>query len=218
MYLAIDIGTNSIKAIEKDAKGNPLKWGILERQESAFQTSIYPLHEGEAVYYLAKLLEKMSVDGKEVVASVPNFLTFTAIADSPDFAFIPAAPGTFKATSFALENGKYFLTAIPNEVVEKYESIFCVLGLNLLRLEPESIALARNLGNVQSPSLIVDVGGRSTNFVLAQKELPYFVSHTDFAMASKNPDVIINKTQNLLAEHSAKKVILANQFSVANGL
>src|SRR3989344_5010771 len=147
MYLCIDIGTNSIKAVEKDPRGIPVKWGILERENNPFHTSIYNLSEADTIYCLAALLDKMKIDSNDVIASVPSFLTFTAIADTPDFSVIPADSGTFKPFSIPLPNGKYFLAAIPNEVVAKYETIFRASGLNLLKLEPESVALAKNLGS-----------------------------------------------------------------------
>lgn len=217
-YLCIDIGTSAIKALEKASDGTILKWGILKRKDKPFHTSILPLVEKEAAHYLKILLEDMHSEGKEVVASVPAFLVFTTIAPKIDSSYIPAAVGTYKLESIKISNSEFFLTAIPNDVLEKYQKIFDELGLKLLRVELESIALARTIGRVYNPTLIVDIGHRSTTFTLAHRGRVNFISHTDFAVASGNTNVIIDKALQIAEQRYAKNIVSSSPFSIVNGL
>jgi Tfp pilus assembly PilM family ATPase len=217
-YLCIDIGTSAIKALEKAPDGTILKWGILKIKDKPFHTSISPLDEGEAIHYLKILLEKMRSEGKEAVASVPAFLAFTAIAPAVDSRYIPAAIGTYKLDYIKTSETEFFLIATPNDVLEKYQRIFDSLGLKLLRLELESVALARTLGKIYSPALIIDIGYRSTTLTLAQRGRVNFVYHTDFAMASNQMDVIMNTVKEIAEKRSVKQIFSSSTFSIANGL
>ena len=151
-YLCIDIGTSSIKAVEKDAGGRTVRWGILERRGGSFHTNIQPLDVADAARHLKILIEKMYLGALgikapiEAVASVPAFLLLFAIADVPDSHRIPAAPETFRAFGVQLESGKYLLIGLPDEITEKYVKIFTLAGLELVHMESESAALARVFG------------------------------------------------------------------------
>ena len=56
----IDIGTNTIRALEKGANGEVLKWGKLERLAKPFHTSILPMDKSDIIKHLRILFAKMS--------------------------------------------------------------------------------------------------------------------------------------------------------------
>jgi len=63
-----------------------------------------------------------------------------------------------------------FLAAVPRDETEKYQRIMRGAGLNLRALELENSALTRSLlGNDLSPTVIVNIGGRSTSIVVVNK-------------------------------------------------
>jgi hypothetical protein len=179
-----------MKVVEKDAAGRTVRWGILERRGRPFHTNIQPLDAADAARHLKMLIEKMGSRAKEAVASVPAFLLLFAIADAPDSRWIPAAPGTFRAYGTPLGNGKYWLTGLPDEITEKYARICAAVGLDLVHLESESLALARVFGKSGEPVLIVDIGDRFTTFTVARGSQPVLVRRSDFGAASDARDVI----------------------------
>lgn len=204
--------------MEKKSDGTVLRWGYLERKDKPFHTSISTLNEKEAIFSLKQLLNKMGAESKQAAVSLPPFLVFTAIVDSPDPKHVPAAPGTFQFGAAEINAGKFFLAAIPNSVIEKYQRIFASLGMDILRLEPESVPLARIHSKKNEPTLIVDVGHRSTSFTISHKGQVYFIAHTDFGVASGSPDVIINRAKEIAKARKIKHIVSANQFSIVNGL
>ena len=63
-----------------------------------------------------------------------------------------------------------FLAAVPVSETSRYKNIMKGAGLNVRALELESSALIRSLlGNDQSPTAIVNIGGRSTDILIADK-------------------------------------------------
>src|SRR3989344_1217895 len=124
-YLCIDIGTGSIKAVEKSADGRILRWGMLEKTDGPLQSSIQPLDEALAIHYLKTLVAEMHTESQDAVVSLPAFEVFTAIAPAVDPQYIPMSPNTFKLEAFPVNNKSFFLAAVPDNPF--------VFGNNLLR-------------------------------------------------------------------------------------
>ncbi len=71
--------------------------------------------------------------------------------------------------------------AVPTEQIKKYQNICKVAGLRLLALEVESLSLARVLaGGDPTPSILVDIGGRSSNIAIVDQGLLKLNSQTDY--------------------------------------
>ena len=91
-YLAVDIGTASIKMVELDGGGGKpmLKnyamletSGHLDRPNDAIQTSSLKIVDKETAGLLRVLTSEMKTKAKTVVASLPAFSAFTALIDLP---------------------------------------------------------------------------------------------------------------------------------------
>ena len=81
----------------------------------------------------------------------------------------PTSSGTGGSTSKPT-TVQVFLVAVPRDETEKYKRIMKGAGLNLKALELENTALIRALlGNDLSPTAIVNIGGRSTSIIIANK-------------------------------------------------
>ncbi len=207
-YLCVDIGTSSIKVLEKTGNGTAVRWGILERRGRPFHTIIQPLDIDDAARNLILLLKTMGTSASDAVASVPGFLALKAIAEVPAPGFIPAPAGTFAMSAVRMDDGKYFLAAIPNAVAEKYAEMFNRAGLRLNAVTLESSALAKELGNGADRTLIVDVGDRATTFTVARDGLVEYFAHTDFAAASGAPNVIMEKAEKIASDFRIKGIVL----------
>lgn len=218
-YLCIDIGTSSIKVLEKDDSGKVLRWGILERPAKPFHSSIQPIDVQDAAGALRDLLLKTGASARSAIMSLPSFYVFTVIANIVDPKLIPANPATYRLEARRLDDGRYFIVAIPKEVSEKYEEIARLCGLNFSGLELESSAIARRFKNNSARRLIVDLGSRSTTFSVTRGGEVEYIFHTDFGGASHALDVIMNKTREIAKEHGVARIIFSNSvFNIANGL
>ncbi|TSC82706.1 MAG: hypothetical protein G01um101419_491, partial [Parcubacteria group bacterium Gr01-1014_19] len=163
-YLCIDIGTNSIRVLEKDSLGRVSQWGILERSDRVFHSSIQPMRPEDVALSLRRLLAKMPVGSGEAVMSVAPFYVFTVVSDTVDPLLIPACSGAYKIQGVYLRDGRYFFGAIPRDIARVYQEVADLAGLSLLRLELASFALAEQFKGVKGKILIVDSDHRCTTY------------------------------------------------------
>ncbi|OGY63090.1 MAG: hypothetical protein A2745_01580 [Candidatus Harrisonbacteria bacterium RIFCSPHIGHO2_01_FULL_44_13] len=92
-YLAVDIGTTSIKVLEfsKKSNGRPAlrnygfleTYGYLERFNEALQTSSLKMLDVEAAKYLKIVLDRAGIKSRSAVASIPAFMAFTTLIELP---------------------------------------------------------------------------------------------------------------------------------------
>jgi len=183
-------------------------YGYLERFNNALQTSSLKALESEVAAYLKLLLNHSRVKSRNAIGSLPAFAAFTTLFELPAMSSQEMAQAMqFQAKQYIPlpisavqidwsvvgertdENGvvrqQIFLISIPNEQIERYKKIFREAGLNLLALEIEGISLARVLTrDTNEPTLIVDIGARSTSLSIAKAGFLKFAAQTDFAGGS----------------------------------
>jgi type IV pilus assembly protein PilM len=158
----------------------------LEHPNQAIQTGSLEIAEKEAVNLLNILLNEVKPKSKTVVASIPAFSSFVVPLDMPLLSaketadtisfqakqYIPLPEGAvsvdwIKVDEFENEKGVKFqrliLIGIPSGIIRKYKEIFKGVGLRLVALELETLALARAFGSLGEPTLVVDIGGEATN-------------------------------------------------------
>lgn len=179
--------------------------GHLQRINAALQTSSLKLYDREVADYLKLVVKKADFESRQAVASVPAFSAFTTLIDIPmlseeetgqtlqfrakQYIPLPADSITIdwvKVGERTNESGnkvqQIFLAAIPNNNVKQYQNIFRMAGLELAALEVDGFSLARALSVSESKAvLIVDIGSRSTSFLLANNGLLKSISQSDFA-------------------------------------
>ncbi|MBM3256970.1 MAG: type IV pilus assembly protein PilM [Candidatus Liptonbacteria bacterium] len=216
IYLGVDIGTTSIKAVEvKQGEKLPelLNYGMLElggyllRANNALQTSTLKIFEEEVAELLKVLMAKMKLRAKEVVASIPAFAAFTTVLDFPAMTpeelkktiafqakeYIPqplseVAIDWLKVGEFEDKGYKHdqiLIISVPREQIKRYQRLFGMAGLTLRALEIESLSLARilTMGD-PTPTIIADIGSRSTSIAFAARGELRYVGQSDFAGAS----------------------------------
>lgn len=68
---------------------------------------------------------------------------------------------------------KILITAAPKDLVQVYLDIFKEVGLRLVSLETEALALSRSLiGRDPSVVMVVDIGGKTTNLSIVEHGIP----------------------------------------------
>ncbi len=78
------------------------------------------------------------------------------------------------------ENNEVLVSAVPKEVVDRYEEAMRLAGLEILAVEVDIIATIRSLAAEndvgEKPVMIVDVGEDKTSLAVSKKQVPYFTS------------------------------------------
>ncbi len=229
-YLCIDVGTNSIRVLEKDSSGKVTRWGISET-ETPIHSAIEPLEPGRAALLLLEALDKMNTVSRDAIFAVPAFYSFTVIANEVDPGLIPAHPKTYFLWAYPARDGRYFLSATPRDVIDRYKILAKLAGLNFLGWEPESFSLARQFQKIKERTLIVDPDSRSTTFTLIDRGEVQYVFRTDFGGVSNLGtcpthslkgyvwDVIMNIAKEIAENKKVDQVLISNSvFNVPNGL
>lgn len=179
-------------------------YGHLERLNNALQTSTLRMMDREIAEMLKLLIKTSKVRTKNAVVSIPSFLAFITLLELPEMSqeevgkaipfqarqYVPlpiseVAIDWLKVGEKEDEQGNkkqlILLVAVPTEQIRKYQGICKAAGLNLLALEVESLSLARVLtAGDPTPTVLVDIGGRSTNIAVVDQGLLKFNSQIDF--------------------------------------
>jgi type IV pilus assembly protein PilM len=236
-YLAVDIGTTSIKAVEL-ARGEKaprvINYGILEssgylaRANQALQTSSLKIFESDVIELLKTLLAEMHTDTKNAVASIPPFTVFTTVLDFPRMSpdeiakaivyqarqYVPlplseVALDWLRIGEFTDEKGfahqKIMLISVPQEQIKRYQRIFQAVGLSLKALEIESLSIARMFSNDPTPTLVIDIGSRSTNIVFLENGQFTFSGQSDYGGASLTQALSSSLSINPMRAEELKK-------------
>ncbi len=183
-------------------------YGHLERLNNAIQTSTLKMMDQEIIELLKILVKNSGVKTAETVASLPAFSAFTTLLEIP----MMSAEDMIKAIRFQAKQyiplpisavtidwvkvgertdaqgnavQQILLVSVPNEQIQKYQTIFRGAGLNLVSLEIEGLSLARALtAGEKQTAMIIDIGSRSTSISVANGGHLKFVGQTDFAGGS----------------------------------
>ncbi len=182
--------------------------GHLVRANRVLQTSSFKLFETDAAEMLKSLLAKMKPGSDVVFASLPTFAAFTTVLDFPDLKpseleqaliyqakqYIPlpiseVALDWIKVGEYQDDKGfkhqQILLISVPQETIRTYQNICKLAGLKLQSLEIEGLSTIRALvGSDKTPTVVIDIGSRSTSVIFAEAGGLKFISQTDFAGAS----------------------------------
>jgi len=174
----------------KSADGTP------SATESKQVQNILRLPDGEIIWGIKEVLKKAKIKATNIVASIPAFSTFATVIEMPylseqdlaksipfearkyipvplnevvlDWSIIDIPKNLTDATKPTTV--EVFLAAVPKDETVRYQKIMRGAGLNLRALELENSALTRSLlGNDLSPTVIVNIGGRSTSIVIVNR-------------------------------------------------
>ena len=198
--VGIDIGSDAIKIAEISSWGGIKKlenYGqvqsslvskspILDLDEQGNLTSIDNISLA-----IKEVLKEANIKTKKAVFSLPDFLTFAVSFDIPPMPEkeIPAAIHynasqylTLPVSDVALDwrisphlpqNNSaitVFLIAVPNQIIQEYEKIAKIAGLEIYALEAEVFGISRALvKNMQKTVCLLDIGARSSTINIIDK-------------------------------------------------
>ncbi|MDX1607603.1 MAG: type IV pilus assembly protein PilM [Candidatus Spechtbacterales bacterium] len=187
--LGIDIGTSSLKVVELLQKGGDIYLNNYAQFYSkanyiTARSGSYNILDSQVASILNHLFSKAEFAGREAAMALPVFSSFSTIIDLPAMAeeelenavrfearkYIPLPIGEVqfdwaKVDHLSTSDRTKILTvAVPNEIVEKYNRIAELAGIELTNIELETFSAARALVDSDpDPVAILDIGARTTD-------------------------------------------------------
>jgi len=186
-------------------------YGILETKEylnypnKALQGSSLLIDEKVATEYLNILLKEMKPKIELAIASIPAFTSFTTVLEMPlmnntevsnviknQFSqYIPLPPNEVVVDWIKVDeclsasnkkNQHILLIGIPIKVINAYKNIFKNVGLKLIFLELDGLALVRTLiEKSDKDTVIVDIGGEETQIFIATEGNLAYATETPYS-------------------------------------
>lgn len=185
-------------------------YGILETHEylnrpnAVIQTSALPMDPAIVGSLIATLVREVQPKTRRVVATLPLSAVFVAPIELPaiqakelksaveyqarQYIPVPIEQVDIDWVSIGqFENAqgqtmqRVLLTAIPKELTARYRAAFAAAELTVTAFEVETHALARALLlHTETPTLIIDVGGFSTNCLIVERGVVQYAIEADF--------------------------------------
>ncbi len=202
--------------------------GYLARANQALQTSGLKIFESDVAQLLKTVVREMGTSTKDALASIPPFSVFMTLLDFPQMGakevqqaiiyqakqYVPLplseiAIDWMKVGDYQDEKGfphqKILLISVPQEQIKKYKMMFADAGLTLRALEIESLSIVRLFAGDPTPTVIVDIGSRSTNIIFMQNGSLTWSSQSDFASASLTQALAASLGVNPIRAEELKK-------------
>ncbi|OGN24503.1 MAG: hypothetical protein A2916_02630 [Candidatus Yanofskybacteria bacterium RIFCSPLOWO2_01_FULL_41_67] len=165
-------------------------------QSSNWQ-SILKMPDEEIADGIKQLIKKAEIGSTDIISAIPSFSTFATVIEMPyvsnedlarsiqfeakKYVPIPLEEVILDWSIVGVVDGQVskggspstvevFLAAVPKDETVRYQNIMKNSGLKLKALELENSALIRALlGNDLSPTVIVNIGGRSTSIIIVNR-------------------------------------------------
>lgn len=199
-YFALDIGTTAVRAVQ--LSGGNGSW-TLERYGVApvdikVSNSDASGDQQKLAEIITTVIGQSGIATKNVILGVPSSKMFATVVDMPDMPpnelastikyqaeqYIPMSLDEAKIDWALLgksvndaSKNEILLASVANSFVESRLDLVEGLGLNVIAIEPDSLALARSLlpQGVPDGRIIIEIGDFATDIVLTHGDAPRLV-------------------------------------------
>jgi type IV pilus assembly protein PilM len=199
-FFALDIGTTAVRVVQLKQTGD--SWSLVKYGSAPVDIKIATSDALEDQRRLGEvitnLLTQAGITARNVVAGIPSNKTFATVVDLPDLPpaelastikyqaeqFIPMAIDEVKIDWAILGKSlrdpskiEVLLASVANKFSEARLDMIEGLGLNVVALEPDSLALVRSLVPVGSKDayMLVDFADFTTDIVIVLDGAPRLV-------------------------------------------
>jgi type IV pilus assembly protein PilM len=200
-FFALDIGSSAVRIVQLHGSGNNralVKYASVPLDVKV-ALSDAPADQAKLGEVITQLVNESGVSTTNVAVGLPSNKTFVTIVDMPKMShqelestikyqaeqYIPMAAEEAKIDWVVLgnspvEQGKIevLLASVTNKFSEQRMDMLESIGLNVVALEPDSLALARALtplGGSTQAQMIIDVGEYTTDIVITVGGAPRLV-------------------------------------------
>ncbi len=194
---AIDFSSSSIKYME--AKLSAEGYIPFNKQKIDIDTGVIidgaVADEEALIEYLSQLKTKrkfvsISIPGERAfLFTVPVKHADESIEDLVNFSLDENVPLDSSLTIADYEliqrGGKTFVSVVAyeDEVIQSYIRPLSYAGFEVVRVEPESFAIARSVApNKEGTFMIIDIGANRTNIIVSVGSVPVFSANVNFGM------------------------------------
>ncbi len=206
LYLALDIGTSSLKVVQSEKKGSLYKvksYGLKEYKEQVFAgTEI--IDEFELINSIKELLREQKIKDKEVVIHVPLNSCFYSVlsvsaAKDPEEAVteymqsiispeeFPLVKIDYRILPISIEKGNMdiAIAAVRKDFLEGRIKLLKKAGLEpvVIDIEPAAINNQFYLNNPDQtavPVCLVDIGASYTKIIISFGGYPYITRNVEY--------------------------------------
>jgi type IV pilus assembly protein PilM len=196
-FFGLDIGTTAVRLVQLTGSGATkqlVKYAYVP-VDSKIILSDAKSDQQKLLKVITDLLKQAQVTEKNVALGIPSSRVFTTVIDFDRLpigemkkaiqyqadSFIPTPVAQSKIDWAVIGDSpkeankvEVLLSSVDNEYVEKRLDMLESIGLNIVALEPDNLALARALMVPDStvPQMIIDIGNRSSDLVIAMGNAP----------------------------------------------
>lgn len=199
-FFALDIGTSAIRMVQLSKSGSGWSFDKYAYVPIDIKTSTADSQESQRKLseFITTAIGQSGISSRNVVLGVPSNKMFATVVDLPDMSkqeiastikyqaeqFIPMAVDEAKIDWAVLGKSpndatklEVLLASVGNSFVETRLDIVESLGLNVIAIEPDSLALTRAVlpPNVPDAMVLVDVGDFATDLVITYGDAPRLV-------------------------------------------
>jgi len=233
-FFGLDIGTNAIRVVQLRGAGavkSLAHYGYITT-DGKITLSDAKADQKVLAQSIKQLIDQAGISTKSVAVNLPSHRVFTTVIDMDRLSAAELAKSIrYQADSFIptpLAQSKIdwaiigdspkdpkkievLLSSVSNEFVEGRLDLMESIGLNVVAFEPDSMALIRAIVpiDVTSPQMVLDIGNKSTDLVVAMQGAP----HLTRAIPTGSDAIIRAAVQNLNIEEKQ-----AEQFVFKFGL
>lgn len=229
-FFALDIGTTAVRAVQLKASGSGWsleRYGVMPVNIRVASSDAVEDQKklGEII---TALIGQTGIRSKNVVLGIPSNKMFATVVDLPDLPqaelastikyqaeqYIPMSVDEAKIDWVVLGKSlndqskvEVLLASVANNFTEARLDLVEGLGLNVVAIEPDSLALTRSLLAPGAPdaAVLIDVGDLSTDIVVTFGDAPRLIRSIPIGMQS----LVKAAMQNLnIQENQATQFIL----------
>lgn len=199
-FFALDIGSSAIRVVQLRNSGSNhslVRYGVAP-VDVKVALSDAPADQKKISDLITKLVGETGISTRNVVVGLPANKTFVTIVDLPKMSppelrntikyqadqYIPMSVDEAKIDAVILGDSpvekdkiEVLLASVTNKFSEQRMDMLESIGLDVIALEPDSLALARALtpANSQNAQMIVDMGEYATEIIITLGGAPRLV-------------------------------------------
>lgn len=190
-FFALDIGTTAVRIVQLKGSGpkpSLLRYGEIAIDKKLSESDSHD-HKLQLQASIRKLIEQTQVKTKNVAVGIPSSKMFATVVDFPNLSeselasaisyqadqFIPTSAADSKIDWKVIGQSpadpskiEVLVASITKKYGEDQLNMLESMGLNVIAMEPDALALARSLPDPNEPGavLILDMGARATDLVI----------------------------------------------------
>ena len=199
-FFALDIGSSAIRVVQLRGSGTHyslVKYGAAPI-DVKMALSDAPADQKRVSDLIKTLIEKVGISTRNVAVGLPSSKTFVTIVDLPKMSlqelkstikyqadqYIPMSADEAKIDPVILGDSptdsakmEVLLASVTNKFSEQRMEMLEAIGLDVIALEPDSLALAQALtpANTTNAQMIIDMGEYASDIVITLAGAPRLV-------------------------------------------